>query len=101
MAEGAHPFFHTQQQSQPEGMDMHSSARHQGPSALNSHVSEANMFAPRDTHIANQYQGGQSSPRVQMQNQVPASQDPNLPTPAGKRTKTSRACDQCRAKKVG
>ena len=100
MAEGAHPFFTSQPQAQPEAMDMHSSARHQGASALNSHVSEANMFVPRDSHVSNQYHGSQSSPRVPIQSQVPAPQDPNLVAGGGKRTKTSRACDQCRAKKV-
>ena len=92
MAEGTHPFFANQQQGQPDNM-------HHGPSS-NNRAMEANMFASRDGHDPASYRADQLNPNHQLQSPAPPPQDPTLNTPAPKRTKTSRACDQCRSKKV-
>jgi len=105
MAEGSHPFYTTQHQaSLPDNIDLSSAAQRQGPTTSGSQAQESEIFGSRDAQAPNQFHNVQNSPTDQLMhaaNQLPAAQDPNLATPGGKRTKTSRACDQCRSKKVG
>ena len=104
MVEGSHPFYSQHQASLPESIDMNPSAQRQGPSPSGNPPHESALFGQRDTQSPNQFHEVQQSPTTQLMqtaNQLPAHQDPNLATSVGKRTKTSRACDQCRSKKVG
>ena len=83
---------------------MNPSAQRQGPSTSGNPSHESELFGQRDAQSPNQFHEVQQSPTTQLMqaaNQLPAHQDPNLATSGGKRTKTSRACDQCRSKKVG
>ncbi len=103
MVEGSHPFYSAQHQAPPpENIDLHSATQRQGPTASGSQAQESEIFGSRDAQVPNQFHDVQNSSADQLMqaaNQLPAAQD--LATSGGKRTKTSRACDQCRSKKVG
>jgi len=103
MVEGSHPFYSTQHPAPPpDNIDLNSAPQRHGPTASGSQAQEPEIFGSRDAQASNQFHDVQNSSADQLTqaaNQLPAAQD--LATPGGKRTKTSRACDQCRSKKVG
>ena len=113
MGEGLHPFYH------PTPHHMASSAEHHMPSAeeqlqMSAHLSrevppnmtgnivDGQAIAQRNhnIHAQNMRQGPMGSPQQIAQSGLNSNHDPNLTESPKKRSKVSRACDECRRKKV-
>ena len=104
ISDGAHPFYapHQQQPAPQAIMDAQHQPREQSmPSSQGQENYPSRAVAPHPQP----YSENQGHPEYAMQQmqQQPSQQHPHMDasgTPVSKRPKTTRACDQCRGKKV-
>ena len=102
MGDGAHPFYTSQQQQLPSADELQLSAqlsRNVAPN-MTGNISDGQEMVPPNPPAQDMRQ--QVSAEELAQGGLDPNHDPSFgdPTPR-KRSKVSRACDECRRKKVG